>query len=180
MTDPNGWPDASKPGVPLNPERSGAHWRSGIPSWWVSTSHMWRNWGDWVTPANAARSTYEGPCLAPTEVAAREAAAAEAMRAVCARAAMVEIGWNAAKAEVRKAIAMQAAHTVNAIRERPLPSPDALARLIADAEKRGMEKAAGIAEGLRDGNVEAIARCDWWGAQVAAAIRAAAKEPSNA
>jgi hypothetical protein len=82
MIDNNGWP--GKPGVPLNPERDGAHvlcfpngnhrawiWRATAAPFWVShTGHL-------INPYEVAsfRATYLGPCLTPAEVEARIAAA---------------------------------------------------------------------------------------------------------
>jgi len=84
MTDPNGWPDASNPGVPLNPERDGCHWLRRKGS---STAEAWL-WTDptavdgfesefrWWTdvdgdPEDMARQfDYLGPCHTPAEVAA--------------------------------------------------------------------------------------------------------------
>ena len=100
MSDPNGWPDAARPGYPLNPERPGAHalkdtggtvsvmlWRD---PWW----HPSTGWA--IKPAEmvAARWRYLGPCITPAEVAAREAAAyqrgAEAMREAAAQVSAAE------------------------------------------------------------------------------------------
>jgi hypothetical protein len=86
--DPNGWPDASKPGVPLNPERDGWHWllwKGGaqpVPLRW--NTGLGGGWSSYSTDGTAARYLYLGPCLTPAEVAAREQAAAVAMRGVCA------------------------------------------------------------------------------------------------
>ena len=150
--NPNGWPFPDKPGVPLNPERDGFHWLMRKGAAWAEAwrwdpdadgcgtdySGAWaESEGDGQPDEMARWYAYLGPCLTPAEVAAREQAAAEEMRAICARAAMVELGWNNGSVEARKAIAMQAAHTVNAIRERPIPSSDALA-------------VSPIAEALRD------------------------------
>lgn len=100
MSDPNGWPDASKPGVPKNPERSCTHrlafpsgehdwlWRAGLRPFWVTHT------GRLVEPAElpSFRARYLGSCLTPAEVAALVAAArregAEAMRDACARTAV--------------------------------------------------------------------------------------------
>ena len=71
-----GWPDAAKPGVPMNPEQNGVHcmaWANGkqFHVMWVASwkgyngfgPEAWKNW------------TYLGPALLRAEVAAREAAA---------------------------------------------------------------------------------------------------------
>jgi hypothetical protein len=77
MSDPNGWPDPQRPGVPLNPERDGAHMlrRKGADR---LRQFFWSAGTDWdaMTPVRAAYDfCYEGPCLAPAEVAARVAEA---------------------------------------------------------------------------------------------------------
>jgi hypothetical protein len=84
MTDPNGWPDASKPGVPMNPERDGWHWlrspRDFVrPCLWNPIGKTWLERGS-VESMNNAGWRYLGPCLTPQEVAAREQAAAVEMR----------------------------------------------------------------------------------------------------
>lgn len=86
MADAHGWPDASKPGRPLNPERDGWHWLCaavGIgapyPMLWSADGKAWDTGDGWVfctDPALTERKRYLGPCLLPEEVAAREAAAA--------------------------------------------------------------------------------------------------------
>jgi hypothetical protein len=83
MTDQNGWPDASKPGYPLNPDRDGWHWvdrpmHGVLPMQWLEIAG-----GGWVgkhTCLTALEATkagwrYVGPCLTPAEVAARIEAA---------------------------------------------------------------------------------------------------------
>lgn len=102
MSDPNGWPDASKPGRPLNPERDGWYWLCaavGIgapyPMLWSADGKAWDTGDGWVfctDPALTERQRYLGSCLTPAEVAALVAAArregAEAMRDACARTAV--------------------------------------------------------------------------------------------
>lgn len=145
--DPNGWPFIDRPGVPLNPERDGWHWLAWDPAW-PEPAYWDGEWSRSDTSNLSVRTArYLGPMHTPAEVAALVAAGQEGMREACARAAMVEIGWNAPKAEVRKAIAMQAAHTVNAIRERPLPDAAAtLDRVRAEERAKVWEEAAGIVE----------------------------------
>ena len=83
---PGGWPDASRPGVPMHPERDGWHWLQWVglfpadqadaptvrrwekDGWWDGSMHRHaRYWQQgW---------RYLGPCLTPAEVAARDAAA---------------------------------------------------------------------------------------------------------
>jgi hypothetical protein len=83
----NGWP--ATPGVPENPERDGWHWLAdsygdtGMGYWQPKLDHMqpgvwalYRSGDIKLAPRGAARNfSYLGPCLLPTEVAAREAAA---------------------------------------------------------------------------------------------------------
>ena len=91
MSDPNGWPDPTRPGVPLNPERSGWHWLRHpedlrpMVAGWDAELHGWPS-GALHSPQGIVDLGYRylGPALLPAEVAAREAAAyqrgAEAMR----------------------------------------------------------------------------------------------------
>ena len=84
--NPGGWPDAERPGVPTNPERDGWHWVQAHkkldafmfrnPWRWRAASQTWSLADDTETPAEEARVChYLGPCLLPSEVAARVAAA---------------------------------------------------------------------------------------------------------
>ena len=103
MSDANGWPDASKPGRPLNPERDGWHWLCaavGIgapyPMLWSADGKAWDTGDGWVfctDPALTERQRYLGPCLLPEEVAAREAAAAAEEREACALIAVERGAW---------------------------------------------------------------------------------------
>jgi hypothetical protein len=122
------------------------------------------------------------PCLTPSEVAAREAAAAQEMRARCADVAVGKEycgryrtwpwwqnkdgsqGNRSGESDVVK----HADAIAKAIAALPLPATDALARALAEAEKRGMERAAQIADGFTCGG------CGMDG-KAAAAIRAAAQ-----
>ncbi len=191
MADPNGWRDPLRPGYPRNPEQDGRHWlqnrKPGCapqPVQWLSSGHwVWNNVAYPPDSDMVARYRYLGPCFTPQEVAAREQAAAEEMRAICARAAMVELGWNNGSVEARKAIAMQAAHTVNAIRERPIPSSDALDAMLAEARREGMEEAERIAEKAwprahtyASENAETYRAQDHAVSKVVAAIRARIEE----
>ena len=83
--NPGGWPDAERPGVPTNPERDGWHWVQAHkkldafmfrnPWRWRAASQTWSLADDTETPAEEARVChYLGPCLLPSEVAARVAA----------------------------------------------------------------------------------------------------------
>jgi hypothetical protein len=69
----NGWPD--KPGVPMNPGLSGAHWLKG----YTADAWMYDGDGGWWGPGYshnldagtvAARYSYLGPCLTPDEATA--------------------------------------------------------------------------------------------------------------
>jgi hypothetical protein len=74
MSDPGGWPDDSKPGVPLHPERDRWHWMlvaEGEPPvavlWHKQMWHMgYIGMPAWVF----ANAVYLGPCHTPAEVAA--------------------------------------------------------------------------------------------------------------
>jgi hypothetical protein len=92
----SGWPDKTRPGVPLNPERCEWHWIDNgrqFPAVWLPTANVWNGDGSNVSARTAAKRgwIYIGPCLTPAELAAREAAAfkrgAEAMQEQCAVAA---------------------------------------------------------------------------------------------
>jgi len=198
MTAPTGWPGA--PGYPENPERSGAHrlrhQESGIES-----DKLWSPAGEWIDtdgefPPGHADMFYDylGPCPLPAEVGALVAAGQEAMRAACAVAAreacLVPPDGGSPTAE-EVAVCDEAERRIRAL---PLPdAPGALARMIAEAAARGMERAAGIAErvaveygrqeccgqGIGSGQEpECCGETIWTidNETVAAAIRAAAKE----
>ena len=88
MDDPNGWPDAERPGVPLSPEVDGWHWlRRGEQVWpfhWVGGDEPGGCADEGCDPdcADTDPETmvrywkrYLGPCLLPSEVAARVAEA---------------------------------------------------------------------------------------------------------
>ena len=82
MSD-NGWPD--KPGVPLNPEKTGWHWLSGVlerPAAfeWLAHKQAWlfhraQPEAQAMPPADFGSWTYLGPCLTPTEVESHKHAA---------------------------------------------------------------------------------------------------------
>jgi hypothetical protein len=93
MTDQNGWPDASKPGYPLNPDRDGWHWvdrpmHGVLPMQWLEIAG-----GGWVgkhTCLTALEATkagwrYLGPCHTPAEVFALVEAARREEREACAK-----------------------------------------------------------------------------------------------
>jgi hypothetical protein len=79
-SDANGWP--ATPGVPENPERDGWHWLMQdtvmYPARWDAAATAWHR-SRFLTPREITRlNDYGGPCLLPSEVAAREAAARRA------------------------------------------------------------------------------------------------------
>jgi hypothetical protein len=165
MTDaPTGWPGA--PGVPdadtverfarvIDPEAF------GLPS------HVPTCGADYLTDRDEAR---DKATVLLAEVAALVQAGQEAMREACAAVA--------AEYEAEGSFG-----TPHAIAKLPLPdAPAALARIEAEAEARGMERAAGIVEAGKE-----VARTegttvthteveDMAAEEAAAAIRAAAKE----
>lgn len=131
-------------GVPLNPERDGAHWIIGrnnspfVAEWTADTSaeeggyYEWPDGGDVPSGVTAQGWSYGGPCLTPDQVAA----AVQAERAACL--AIVQNVYpvtNGATREWRKAR--------DAIRARGDTS--ALDAAIKAAEARGMERAAAFA-----------------------------------
>jgi hypothetical protein len=157
MTAPTGWPDASKPGVPLNPERAGWHWLANING---APSEMFcLHWTDDRLDAGDFRwdqgeaDVYEedaalfwrylGPCLTPQDVAARVEAAAVAMREACeAFAAGYDIddgswSWRNGQEHAADKIARR-------IRNTPTPT-DALAAALAQARRDALEEALTIA-----------------------------------
>lgn len=91
-SDANGWPDASKPGVPMNPERDGIHLLAQgdfeMVAEWSAKEQKWMQGGlccgGSCSPGYAASATFEprvrylGPCLTPAEAQHRERAAAAA------------------------------------------------------------------------------------------------------
>ena len=80
-----GWPDPSRGGVPLNPEKDGWHWvvpassDDPIALRWCAQLQFWL-----MRPHRLEESHYLGPCLTPAEMEEQLAAArregAEAMR----------------------------------------------------------------------------------------------------
>lgn len=77
-TDPHGWPDPARPGVPLHPERDGWHWLHHkedlrpIPAMWNAALAGW-TCGTLHSPGGIVDLgyTYLGPALLPAEVAAQ-------------------------------------------------------------------------------------------------------------
>lgn len=77
-----GWPDPERPGVPLNPERTGYHWLDDSrgkpqPVIWDHDLAAWCDGSGAFSPQGIVEMgfRYYGPCLTPAEVAQREAAA---------------------------------------------------------------------------------------------------------
>lgn len=128
MSDPNGWPDPSRPGVPLNPELPGAHavkdtggtvavmlWRD---PWWKPS----RGWAMKPPEMAAARWRYLGPCLTPDQITARvEQARNKALEEAAAVARRVEIPGECSPAEAhgRMTGALAAAEAIRALKEAP-------------------------------------------------------------
>ena len=83
MSDNNTWPDPARPGVPLNPEREGWHWRRSckvgrqpVARYWCAPEKVWQDGPTtYVTIGIASQDYYLGPCLTPSEVDARVAQA---------------------------------------------------------------------------------------------------------
>jgi hypothetical protein len=101
MSDPHGWPDPKRRGVPMNPERSRWHWllwhgnEHPTPvEWTAGKVPVWDTGARFVSPEEMARHrSYLGPCLTPAEVAARVAEAKrEGMREAAGIAARVGHG----------------------------------------------------------------------------------------
>jgi hypothetical protein len=98
-TDPNGWPDASKPGVPLHPERNGWHWLHHpedirpIVQPWDAEHASWIS-GAMHSPQGVADLgfRYLGPCLLPDALArALDQARREGMEAAARIAQSVRV-----------------------------------------------------------------------------------------
>jgi hypothetical protein len=129
-TNPGGWPDASKPGVPMNPERDGWHWvmtREGVPfrpraCFWDASRPGWAVPGSAMFREDAAPEwRYLGPCLLPSEVAAQvEAARREG-------AAKEREAWATIVAELAAEAAVEGA----------VIAPDGLLALVAAMRARG-------------------------------------------
>lgn len=66
--DPN-WPNASMPGVPLNPEKNGWHWLGGSPRRWAGDGiDLWVAEPFEHDPAEVALLKYGGPCFSLTDL----------------------------------------------------------------------------------------------------------------
>lgn len=95
MSDNNGWP--GKPGVPLSPERDGAHRLRHLESG-LERDALWACGGTWLDvdgsfsiPHAAAFYAYLGPCLTPAEVDARVAQARREEREASAARALTAL-----------------------------------------------------------------------------------------
>lgn len=71
------WPDESKPGVPLEPERTGPHWIEDkslnhvVAVTWCHVMEQYHDMAQTIEPRGAAKWwRYLGPCHTPAEVAA--------------------------------------------------------------------------------------------------------------
>ena len=139
-TDPHGWPDASKPGYPANPERDGWHWLKHpedlrpFPSAWNAELGGWPS-GALHSPRGVVDLgfTYIGPCLTPAEVAAAVQAEREACLTIVGNVYPVT---NGATSEWRKAR--------DAIRARGDTS--ALAEAVEAARREEREACAALCE----------------------------------
>ncbi len=190
------WPDPARPGLPLNPDVDGWHWleaaQDGAPighrevMFWFAGSGFYSVNSVPVTNASIrAGWHYLGPCLTPAEVAARAAAAAEAVRAAAA-----ECADKAGRLQHGGKAMNPADFAAHAIRALPLPSGacalaarEAAAR--AEGRREGMREAAGVVTDLAQKlEKDAHARDDylsgeWHGvlAAHAAILAAAEREP---
>lgn len=127
-TTPGGWPDAARPGVPMNPERTGPHWLKTdegdlFVGHWDAQDQMWF--------ACDESDHYLGPCHTPAEVAALvEAARREAVEA-CAKRAL-DFNYVDESGAVSAASQNQALYTYHALMLLSDPGRP-LARSIEDA-----------------------------------------------
>lgn len=183
-------------GVPENPERDGWHWLCTFEG--ADLCCYWHK-GWWTTPVgdlslspeDVADWRYLGPCLLPEEITAREAASAEQKRDMARDLARIEV---AADMQAQgDALGEDWAATMRMMVARLFggQTEEALARAVAAAEKRGMEKAAkwhdeqaGALAGedrAGEANVQAAVRRvkAHWHTEQAAAIRNAAAQESE-
>lgn len=129
----NGWPDPSRPGVPLHPERDGAHWIVGwsgtlfVAEWVADTDAKFGGYFEWAGgddyPMGMVENgwTYAGPCLTPAEHAAALAdARAQAFEEAADAARRVPIPGEAGVAEAhgRMMQGMEAAAAIRALAQR--------------------------------------------------------------
>lgn len=161
-------------GVPDNPSADGWHWLHHpedlrpIPAMWNAELQGW-TCGSLHSPGGIVELGYRylGPALLPAEVAAREAAAAEAMREACVgkleekrRRVVKHYGLGDEGQELRFALH----DMIEAVRSLPIPSASAL----AERDERMRE------EGRREERAACakIASETPWGAWAAYAIHA--------
>lgn len=149
--NPGGWPDAARPGVPMEPERDGAHVLMvgldgmRIVHWHAAQQHYTTGPhgspipAEWMAAAHTGHRYY-GLCLTPAEVAAREAAARR--EGFLAALEMAERRCEDAARYVRLRARSGEDHTVASTYEqagamvRALPVPDAF-RAPTGLEYRG-------------------------------------------
>lgn len=153
MSDTNGWPDVTQPGVPMNPDVDGWHWvelaqtQPPAPYFWNAEYQDWKG-RDWMWMEAEHLCIYCGPCLTPSEAQQRERAAAAAVwmaareaGAEAARCVLIPEDASASEAHGRISAALEAC-----MRIRALPPPEdataALAEVVAKARREGMEEAA--------------------------------------
>lgn len=186
MTDPHGWPDASKPGYPESPERDALRLAAELEA--AAVRALLDDPAPQIDP-----EMLKAAARMLQSVAAREAAASEACIEATARAIyqqwFEQPGWvpwvehgNSTRQDDARRLARRAL---------PLPAPDALSRVRAEARREGMEKAAQevdcgcaaradvLARLATDGDKRASYLCvhgDVCCALQAAAIRARGKE----
>lgn len=156
MTDTT-WPDPARPGYPLNPEQDGHHWfraESGnqfLVYWtWdhIEQTGWWSSiWDGRPVPVMLSGITYLGPCLTPAE---RDAAIAASRMDERRRAAEVCLAGALAIAVSHDMDLMPAfeahRHDATTILAQPAPDgADALAAMLAEAERRGIERALAAA-----------------------------------
>jgi hypothetical protein len=201
MANDNGWPDPSKPGVPLHPERDGWHWLvPSINHALPPGSYRWHApprsdvIGQWDAgyPQDVVRRGYDylGPCRTPAEVAAALAAQAMAMReAIIAR--VHKTGLASPNGDAGDYSEWSLDVIEDDFRRLPLPDTSALDAMLAEARREGMREAAGIVSAREADAIRAAEESDARGAglsgmthafesvalkHAAAAILAAAKE----
>lgn len=86
--NPGGWPDAARPGMPMEPERDGWHWLQWVGLFPADTlghtnpvARYWEKDGWWDGSMHRHARYWQqgwhylGPCLTPAEIEARVAAA---------------------------------------------------------------------------------------------------------
>lgn len=97
-------------GRPLNPEQNGAHWITDSVAYWEADKGRWLLMmkakavsPEWL--ASQPWAEYRGPCLLPSEIAAREEAVRREEREACAAATLaLRDAWRNGHGQ-RKAVA---------------------------------------------------------------------------